>query len=182
MTQEKEKKTFWQVWKEIEYFVERNWRVEEHRIAIERLIALQVQHMALIVVALFYLFFGFYRETKEWYAHVPAILSFFLLLIGSCHLLWVYYHRKLYDDPAPLGTWKEHYEEWEKYCEENEKKEDSPSKMFLSNVVEKYLKAIDVGEKVNKEKTKMLHNCRKYFALSFVCLILYVIYFVISKI
>ena len=167
--------------------MERNWRVEKHRIAIERLIALQVQHMVLIGAALFYLF----RETKEWYAHVPAIVllligSWHLLLIGSWHLLWVYYHRKLYDDPAPLGTWKEHYEEWRKYCEENEKKEDSPSKMFLSNVVEKYLKAIDVGEKINKEKTKMLHNCRKYFALSFVCLILYVscfvIYFVISKI
>ena len=93
----RKEKTFLEVMKEVDHLFAQNWQVEKHRIAIERLIALQVQHMVLIAVALFYLFFDFHEEIKKmcatdpctlWlYAHVLALFSFVLLLYR--HLLFI---------------------------------------------------------------------------------------------
>ena len=178
----KGKATFLEVMKEVDHLFAQNWQVEKHRIAIERLIALQVQHMVLIAVALFYLFFNFHEEIKKmcatdpctlWlYAHVLALLSFILLLFGIEYLLRTYCGGILpsketqnYLEFPFLKKIEKHYN-------------DHGRESLLSGITKTYVEVVDVGKDLNEKKTEGLYDCRKYFAFSFGLLILYAIAYV----
>ena len=177
----KKKKTFLEVIKEAEHLLKWDRQIEKHRISIERLIALQIQHMVLIMAALFYLFTSFWKDTQKmccttdpctpWlYAHVAAFVSFACLCVGCWHLLQAYYRgvvpsKKIqhYQQLSSMKKMKDYY--------------DKEPKKFLSVLTDRLVEAITIGKKINDKQVSKLYKCKGFFTYSYISLAVYAGFF-----